>query len=333
MPRARSAIVLMLGALSVLVPGGTAAAQTPPGHPSPEPRDQIVLSGDVFVRRGQEVGEVVVLRGHVVVAGVARGDVVVIDGDITVRGQVSGSVVSVDGPVVLGPSSQVRGDVLARDEVAESGGARVDGDVREGSTFAVGTPIRALGSYAPWLAIWLSVLALGLLLLWLAPRAADATVRAALGSVWPSAGWGVVAFVALPLAGLIGLFTLALLPLGIGILLALFLFYSIGLAWSAFVLGRRLWREPRGRLLARLFGWVILAAAGAIPFVGGVVWLAGSAFGLGACAIAIWRSRVAGRARTTGGRHRAGVKIPSYASADPEPMVVEREMGEEGAGL
>jgi len=94
-----------------------------------------------------------------------------------------------------------------------------------------------------------------------------------------------------------------------------------------------LWHEPRGRVLALLFGWAILAAAGAIPFVGGVVWLAGSAFGVGACTVAIWRSRAGVRVRTTGGRHRPGVKMPSYASADPEPMVIEREMGEEGAGL
>jgi hypothetical protein len=143
----------------------------------------------------------------------------------------------------------------------------------------------------------------------------------------------VVAFVALPLAAMAGLFTLALLPLGIGLLLALFLLYSIGLAWSAFALGRLVWREPRGRLLALLIGWALLAAVAAIPFVGGGIWLAGSAFGLGACAIAIWRSRAGGRVRPTGGRHRPGVKMPSYASADPEPMVFESEMGEEGAGL
>jgi hypothetical protein len=329
MPRARSVLVLVL-ALCLFVPA-TALAQT--DHERAEPGDQIVLSGDVFVRRGQEVGEVVVLRGSVVVAGIVHGDVVVLDGVIKVTGQVSGSVVNIDGMVVLGPSSQVLGDVLARGEVVMSGGAQVVGDVREGATFTLGAPIRALRSFAPWLAIWLSVLVLGLLLLWLAPRGADATVRAALGSPWPSAGWGVVAFVGLPLAGLIGLFTLALLPLGVGLLLALFLLYSVGLAWSVFALGRLVWREPRGRVLALLFGWAILAAAGAIPLVGGFVWLAGAAFGLGACAIAIWRARAGGRVRTTGGRHRAGVKMPSYASADPEPMVIEREMGEEGAGL
>ncbi len=330
MPRARSAIVLVLGALSLGHPS-TALAQERPE--SPEPRDQIVLSGDVFIRRGQEVGEVVVLHGEVVVAGVARGDVIVVDGVIRVAGQVSGSVVNANGRVVLGPSSQVLGDVLAHGEVARSEGATVGGGVREGVTFAL-PPIRALGeTFAPWLAIWLSVLVLGLLLLWLAPVGADSTARAALGSPWASAGWGVVAFVALPLAALVGLFTLALLPLGMGLLLALFLLYSIGLAWSAFALGRLVWREPRGRALALLIGWAILAAVGTIPFVGGGIWLAGSAFGLGACAIAIWRSRGGGRVRTTGGRHRPGVKIPSYASADPEPMVIEREMGEEGAGL
>lgn len=330
MPRARSVIVLVLGVLSVL---GPTNAPAQPRHPPAEPKDQIVLSGDVLVRRGQEVGEVVVLRGGVRVAGVARGDVVAIDGPITVTGQVSGSVVSVNGSVVLGRSAHVRGDVLAGDEVSVSSGASVDGGVRESVTFAIGTPIRALGDLAPWFAIWLSVLVLALLLLWLAPAAADATARVALGSPWSSAAWGALALVALPLAGIVGVFTLALLPLGIGLLLGLFLVYSIGLAWSAFALGRLLWREPRGRVLALLIGWAILAAGAAIPFVGGAVWIAGSAFGLGASAVAIWRSRRGGRVRTTGGRHRPGVKMPSYASAEPEPMVIERGMGEEGAGL
>src|SRR5262245_65721156 len=133
MPRARSAVVLVLGALCLGLPP-TALAQDRAERP--EPKDQIVLSGDVFVRRGQEVGEVVVLRGSVTVAGVVRGDVVVIDGRIKVTGQVSGSVVNVDGPVFLGPSSQVRGDVLARDDVARSAGARAGGAGGEGGEFA-----------------------------------------------------------------------------------------------------------------------------------------------------------------------------------------------------
>ena len=145
-----------------------ALAQTEQG--ATEPRDQIVLSGDVQVRRGQEVGEVVVLHRTASVAEVVRGDVVVLDGRIQVTGQVSGAVVSVGGSVALGPSSRVLGDVLAHERVVAAPGARVDGDVREGVTFTFRAPIEALGVFAPWLAVWCSVLALELLLLLVGPR-------------------------------------------------------------------------------------------------------------------------------------------------------------------
>ena len=132
MQRARTGLALVLLALLLAVPAA-ALAQTEPG--AAEPRDQIVLSGDVQVRRGQEVGEVVVLHGTATVAGVVRGDVVVLDGRIRVTGQVSGAVVSVGGSVTLGPSSRVLGDVLAHERVVAAPGARVDGDVREGVAF------------------------------------------------------------------------------------------------------------------------------------------------------------------------------------------------------
>ena len=334
MPATRSVFAFLLAGL-ILVLGGVASAQT--GSTEPEPRDQIVLSGDVQVRRGQEVGEVVVLRGTATIAGVVRGDVVVLDGPIEVTGQVSGAVVSVGGSVALGPSSRVLGDVLAHEEVTAAPGARVDGDVRQGVAFTFRTPIEALGAFAPWLAVWFSVLALGLLLLLLGPRAADAVALAAHGSPWRSTGWGVVAFVALPLAGVIAVFTLVWLPLGLGLLLALFLLYSVGLAGSVFALGRVLWHEPRSRFLAFLIGWAILAAVAVIPFVGGIVWVAGAVFGLGTISVATWRARGAPpRQRGAGGRHRQGGRMPVVipdTTAEPEPIKAEREMGGEGMGL
>ena len=331
MQRTRTAISLMLGGFCLVVPA-LASAQTDPTDA--EPRDQIVLSGDVQVRRGQEVGEVVVLHGTATVAGVVRGDVVVLDGRIDVTGQVSGAVVSVGGSVALGPSSRVLGDVLAHGTVSAAPGARVDGEVRQGVTFTFRAPIEALGAFAPWLAVWCSVLAFGLLLLLVGPRAADAVSSAAHGSPWASVGWGFAAFVALPLAGVIGVFSLVWLPLGLGLLLSLFLLYSVGVAWSAFALGRVLWHEPRSRALAFVIGWAILAAVAAIPFVGGIVWVGGAVFGLGSSTMAIWRARRA--APRAGGRHRQGGKMPVVipaSSDEPEPMIVEREMGEEGAGL
>ena len=111
MQRGRTGLALLLMGVWLAVPVA-ALGQTQQG--TAEPRDQIVLSGDVQVRRGQEVGEVVVLHGTAMVAGVVRGDVVVLDGRIDVTGQVSGAVVSVGGSVALGPSS---GLAAAADEV------------------------------------------------------------------------------------------------------------------------------------------------------------------------------------------------------------------------
>lgn len=316
---------------SSLVAPAHALAQTPT---EADPRDQIVLSGDVEVRRGQVAGEIVVLHGSATVAGVVRGDVVVLDGRIDVTGQVSGAVVSVNGSVVLGPSAQVRGDVLARDRVRAAPGAEVGGSIREGVIFSFRAPIDALGLFAPWLAVWLSILALGLLLLLVVPRATEAITAAAEEGPWASLGWGLAAFIGLPLVGAIAVFTLVWLPLGLALLMALFLLYSVGVSSSAFALGRVVWRQPRNRFLAFVIGWAILAAVALIPYVGGVVWLLAAVFGVGASTVALWRARrTAPRVPRAGGRHRQGAKMPVVipaSSDEPERIVVERTMGEEG---
>ena len=316
-------LALLIGALLAPAP---AAAQAP--FQPAEPHDQLVFRGDVLIRRGEEVGEVVVVSGRVWVAGLVRGDVVVLHGRILVTGQVSGSVVSVSGPVALGASSHVGGDVLANEGVRVDRGALVDGDVRSNVTFALTGPIEKLGRFAPWLAVWASVLVLGLVLLLLAPRGADAVALAARTAPWASLGWGVGAFVLLPALGTLAIFTLVWLPLGLGLLAALFLLYSVGVAWSAFALGRLAWREPRGRVLAFAIGWAILAAVAAIPVVGAVVWVVAAVAGLGTMTVGAWRAR--GRVARAGGRHRAGGKM---AEPSVQPMVTEAEMGQEGAGL
>lgn len=324
MPSARRLLSFALLVVALVAPV-RAGAQTPPGG---EARDQIVLSGDLLIRRGEDVGEVVVFRGRVFVAGVVRGDVVVLSGNVQVTGQVSGSVVAVSGRVALGASSHVRGDVIAGEQVERQEGAVVDGSVREDVTFALNEPIEALGDFAPWVIVWASVLALGFVLLLLAPRGADAVDVAARQAPWASLGWGVAAFVLLPVLAAIAVLSLVWLPLGIALLGALYLLYTIGVAWSAFVLGRLLWREPRGRALAMVFGWATLAAVAAIPWVGGIVWILSAVAGLGAMTVAAWRGR--GRDLRPGGRHRAGGKMPEPIVV---PMVTEAEMGQEGTGL
>ena len=279
--------------------------------------DQIVLSGSVTVPRGKEAGEIVVFHGSATIAGVALGDVVVLDGPILVNGQVSGAVIAVTGDVTLGPGAQVRGDVIAGGTVEADPAAQVSGDVSEGVAFTLRGPLEAVARFLVWLAIAVSTLLLGLALVLLAPRGADTVHLAATTGAWSSAGWGLGAIVGLPVLAVLLVVSVLGLPLGIALLLALAFLFFIGFALGAWIVGRLLWRPPRSRWLALLFGWLTASAVTAIPYAGGVVWVAGSGFGLGAATVAIWR------ARGHRGRHRAGLPPP------PEPELP----GPPGSGM
>jgi hypothetical protein len=333
MPRAPRVLAVAALAGASLLAGSAALAQeetTPPA----DPPNQIMLAGDVIVHRGEDVGEVVVLHGSAAVGGVVHGDVVVLDGPIAVTGQVSGSVVALNGPVTIGPNAQVLGDVMGRDRIRVAEGARIDGTIRQGAAFTFRSPIDVFGPYTAWLAVAVSTLALGALLVLLAPRGADAVATAAIGSPVASAGIGLGVFLLLPILGVLAVASLVGLPFGIGLLLALAFLFSIGFTWSVYALGRGLWREPRSRWLALLFGWAIVAALSAIPYVGAVLWVVGAILGLGAMTVAAWRAR-------GGGRHRPGAKMPERLidlrpeppQPQPEPMITERAMGEEGSGI
>lgn len=333
MHRARPLFACLLVGLAWWTGSAASAQEAPSPTPTrPEPRDQIVLSGDVIVRRGEVVGEVVVVHGTATVAGVVHGDVVVIDGEVSVTGQVSGSVVAVNGPVTIGPNAQVLEDVIARDRLRVARGARIDGSVREGAAFTFRTPVEAFGAFAAWLAVAVSTLVLGALLLLVAPRGAEAVAAAALDAPWASAGIGLVVFVGVPIVGVLAVASLVGMPFGLALLLALLLLYFVGFAWSVFSLGRVLWHVPRSRWIALVIGWSIVVAVSAVPFVGGVVWFAGAIFGLGAMTIAAWR------VRGIGGRHRPGGKMPAERApaeptTQPQVLVTERAMGREGTGI
>lgn len=307
---ARRAAVCLALALWLL---GGALATSALGQVDPraEPPDLIVLSGRVDVPRGRTVGQVVVFRGSATVQGVALGDVVVASGKLVVTGQVGGSVVNLDGPVVLAASAQVRGDVVSRQEVTVRPGAQVEGSIRSNVPLSLRGPIGWFGAFAAWLAVTISALVLGLVLLWLVPRATDAVGETGTEAPIPSAGLGLGWLILAPLGAVIAMLTLVALPLGLAFLLALAFALSVGHAWCAWIVGRLVLKDS-GRYMTFLAGLGILRVVGLVPVVGGLVWVLGGAFGLGAATLALWRARGAG------GKHRPGRR----RSAQPVPAAV-----------
>jgi hypothetical protein len=313
--RSRAALAPLAIVLVAVVGAVPAFAQSsptpPPSEASPGPAaesfgNQVVLLGRVVVPQGQSVGEVIVFSGRVVVEGIVRGDVVVLDGPITVSGQVSGSVVALDGTVRLSGTGQVGGDVLAHDRVMVAPGAAVQGQMREGVSFNVSRPLRAVAAFVSWLAVAVSTLLCGLLFAFVAPRALDRTADAGRTAPWASAGWGVALALFVPALAVLAVASVLGIPLGIGLLLSIVLLSLFGVVVTAQTVGRTLVDRERRTTTAFLAGWAVQTVVGVIPYVSGASFAAAAIFGLGATAVAVWRARGPRRGSRPAGKHRAG---------------------------
>jgi len=284
-PSSRRAVVLVLAAISLFLSLALPAqAKTPD--------DRVVASGVVDVKKGQAVDDVVIADGPVNVQGRVNGDLIALNGRVTIGGRVHGDVVAIASDAVrLGPRAKIGGDLVYRGVKPTVPPGAVAGEVHEVDVEKIADPLGFAAAAALWFAASISTLVLGLLLLWLAPRAADATYEVARTGVGPAIGWGFALLIGLPILAVIALVTLVGIPLGIGLLLVLFPVYALGYTTGAWLLGRRLVGPPRGRILAFLAGWGILRLLAIVPVLGGLVWLAATVFGLGVLLVATWRAR------------------------------------------
>ena len=323
MSRAIRLGIVAIAATWILAPATAGAQVLNPGA-STHAQEQVVLSGTVAVPKGTTVGEVVVFHGRALISGAVQGDVVVLDGPVTIDGgYVTGSVVTMRGAIHVTGASLIGGDVLGGSTVVVDRGARVGGQVRQHVGLTLQGPLAVLGILLGSVALAVSVLLLGLGLLLVAPRGADRISVAASTSPFAALGWGVILEVFLPVVCVLAAATIVALPLGLALLLALGFLFLVGLVWTAWAIGRTLLPAPRSRVLALLAGWAIVAALGLVPWANVVLWTLGSAFGLGAMTVALWRARRAGR----GGRHRVGGGgfVPEPRITVPEaPVAVDR---------
>jgi hypothetical protein len=304
----RRVLIVLVGVLVLgLIPGVAWAAATP------TPRDQslVVMSGDATVAPGETVDSVVVFSGSADIQGTVRNTVVVFSGPATVSGDVGGSVVVFDGLLTLQNGAHVSGDVLADRRLVASG-AQVDGQIS--STARIGVAAGWAG-VAIWvamaIAVAVSLLLLGFLLLWFAPRAADAAIVAGRTGVGPSIGWGAVWVFGVPLLAIVAMVTVVGLPIGLGLLLALGLIYATGMVTGAWFLGRSIMKNA-SRAGAFTVGWLIVTGASLIPGLGGLVWIAATGYGLGMLCVAAYRARKAPPAAET-------IHLPEPSR--PEPPV------------
>lgn len=283
-PLGRVALAVVLATLLGLF--GAAGAGADNGD------DLVVITGGAVVPVGQTAGDVVVLDGPVRISGRATGDVVAVSGPVRITGRVDGDVAAVSDRAFLAPTARVGGDLLYGDErPVIARGARVNGSVKdENWADALSSPGWGLaGPLAWWLAVSVSTLLVGVLLLLLAPRMLAAAERSARGHLWAAVGWGVLVAIALPLVAILALVTLVGIPLGVALLLALVPVMLVAYVTAAWILGRRIVKERTW--LALLAGWGVLRVLALIPVAGFLVGLVATVIGLGSLVVALWHAR------------------------------------------
>jgi hypothetical protein len=256
----------------------------------------VVLSGRADVPRGQQVGDLVVFHGSSTVAGTVNGSLTAFDAPVTISGRVNGDVTVFNGRVELQRGANVTGDVVSQQAPVVASGATIGGTTTRLQTRTNWNGFGWVGRVGWWLAVSVSTLVIGLVLVWLLGRGADRVLEAGRTRVGPAIGLGLLVFFGLPILAGLALVTVVGIPLGLVVLAALLLIYALGYSASAWVLGRSILRRPGAWVVAFLAGWAILRVVALIPILGGLVWFAAVVFGLGALAVAIWYARSPGRA-------------------------------------
>jgi hypothetical protein len=228
--------------------------------------------------------------------GRASGDVVSVSGPVRVTGRVDGDLIAVSDRASLGSAARVGGDLRYGDErPVLAPGASVDGTVSNEDWADAANGWGWVSVFAWWLAVSVSTLIVGALLVWLAPGALYAAERAVREHLGATIAWGVGIAIFVPLLAILALVTLVGIPFGVALLLAAIPVLLVAYVTSAWMVGRRVLRSrSTSPWLALLAGWGILRVLALIPVVGALVGLAATVVGLGALAVALWRARRTG---------------------------------------
>jgi hypothetical protein len=286
------------GRASVLLIAGIAAAlvliAAPAGAQDADSRDDlVVLTGSLVVAEGETVGSAVIFDGPATVDGTVRESLVVFNGPVVVSGTVERDVVVFNGSVVVRSGATIEGNLVTVESPTVEDGATIGGEQRRvGAEFDWAT-FGFASRFAWWVGYSISTLLLGLFLLALAPGLDRAIHDAGRSQTGAAIGFGAVAFFLLPVVAVLLVAIVVAIPLGLFLLLALALLYTIGYVAGAHVLGRRLVAWPRSRFVAFLAGWGILRLLALIPVIGGLVWIVAAIFGLGVLWVAMRRSPTA----------------------------------------
>ena len=285
---------------SVRAAGGQVRLDSPVG------RNITLAGGDVRLDDTAEVGGNAYLAGgRVEVKGTIRGSLLTGGGEVRIDGTVDGDVRVAADHLSLGPGARVRGDLSyqAPDALDRAPEAVVEGTITREPMEEPPVP-----GWVPQVSGWVggllglaAFLFTGLVLGALFPGSADRLLESGRESPLPSLGVGLLALLAVPALLLASLITVVGIPLALAagavFVFSLYVARAVLALWIGdAVLGDRAGRGRRKVLLDFLVGGALLFLVGLVPWLGTLVEVLATAFGLGAGAMALRSAASSGAA-------------------------------------
>ncbi|MBI4333730.1 MAG: hypothetical protein HY673_20910 [Chloroflexi bacterium] len=264
-------------------------------------------AGGTLMVNGEIGGDLIVAGGTVTIAGAASigKDLVLASGTAHAAGSVGRNLKGFGGDIVLAGS--VKGNAeLAADRLTLTPGADIQGglvytseneaDVRSGASvrgatvrkFPEGRDRRPLSDAGNKLLHFLMAMAVGIMIIFIAPGRLQAAADSIRTKPWPALGWGALALLATPIAAVMVMATIIGIPLAlIGIafwLMALYLSQiPVGLIAGRTILRRFGKPQTKASLVVALAcGLAVLGILSAAPVLGFLIVLGTVLFGLGA---------------------------------------------------
>lgn len=259
----------------------------------------IASGGSVRLGRRASVGEDAWLAGgRVTLAGTVARDARIAAGSVLILGDIAGDADVRGEELRVGPGAHIAGTLTYRGpnppEIDET--AKIDGGVkhieREGMRdFGEDLgPAIFFASIIPSLYLFI----LAVIAAFAVPAFIGRTADKLSGQPLASLGLGVLGFAATPAVLLVLLITVIGIPFAaaLGGLYVFALFFGVPVAVLALLhawLGKSSDGAPsRGKLIGlAALAFVVLWAIGLIPFIGGLIWMGATCFGIGAALLAL----------------------------------------------
>ena len=291
----------------------------------------VYAAGQSVTIAGDVTGDVIASAQTITITGTVDGDVRLAGQDVSITGEVSRSGTVFASNFTVGDTGSVGDDVVAaagrvsiagdvgRDVVATVGRLVIDGSVGgsvtyvsdddaqiaegavDGTVERVEPPQTPRVEVSPWavfigwiLGVFYALVALSLITLLaglLFPRWLHRVTDHLVPSPWKALLVGFVASIAVPIALLFLAVTIIGAPLALAGALVWTLMVLATFVYSAYYIGRLIFRGTQHPVIKALVGGAILIVALQIPWLNLVIWLAMVFFGLGAQLLEIHRQR------------------------------------------